>query len=309
MPTSDRIRTRLAVAGLALVLLLGWAERPLGAASAEAGQTSGAGAAASPGQAEPLVPKQAGREFLSDAGRIWSSPARIKSKDVLPLLGFAAVTTLLIVSDESIRDGVKTYADGHPWAGDVSSVVTQAGGLAGLATAGAFFGAGLVFKDHRAADTGYLAASALLQSFLIDNALKSLSGRQRPFVADGEDHWTGPGAFFKRFGLNGSEYYGSFPSGHSAAAFSLATVVALQDRHSGWVPVVAYTLAGGVGLSRVVLDRHWASDVFIGAVIGHFVGRLVVRNHERRRRLVPMVACTGRGFAVGVSYDLDPAGY
>lgn len=309
MATTHGIAARVAVAGLTLALLLGWAERPLSAAPAGSGQTSGAVVAAPSGQADPLVPKQAGREFLSDAGRIWSSPARIRGKDVLPLLGFAAVTTLLIVSDQPIRDGFKTYADRHPWAGDVSSVVTQMGGLAGLAAAGAFFGAGLVFKDPRAADTGYLAASAILQSFLIDNALKSLSGRQRPFFADGEDHWTGPAAFFRRLGLNGSESYGSFPSGHSAAAFSLATVVALQYRHSGWVPVVAYTLAGSVGLSRIVLDKHWASDVFVGAAIGHFVGRLVVRNHERRRRFVPAVACTGRGFVISLSYDLDPAGY
>ncbi|MGZ5555581.1 MAG: hypothetical protein ACXW3H_07515, partial [Candidatus Aminicenantales bacterium] len=53
-------------------------------------------------------------------------------------------------------------------------------GAAGFATAGAFFGTGLLFKDTRARDTGYLAASAILQSFLVDNVLKGLTGRQRP---------------------------------------------------------------------------------------------------------------------------------
>ncbi len=301
------MRTRAAAAGLAFVLLLGLGIGPLRAAPA-AGQDPPADAGAAPAKPDLLTPKEAGREFLSDAGRIWSSPARIKGKDVLPLLGFAGATTLLIASDESIHDGVQTYAAKHPWAGDASSVVTQMGGLAGFATAGAFFGAGLIFKDTRARDTGYLAANAILQSFLIDNVIKSLAGRRRPFAMDGEDHWSGPAAFFKRFGPGGSGSYGSFPSGHAAAAFSLATVVALQYRHSGWVPVVAYTLAGGVGLSRIVLDRHWASDVFIGALVGHFAGRLVVRNHDRRRRLIPMVACTGRGFILSLSYDLDPAG-
>lgn len=304
----DGIRTRAASAGMAVVLLFSWGIVPLRAAPA-AGQDRPANEGAAPAKPCPLTPKEAGREFLSDAGRIWSSPARIKGKDVLPLLGVAAAATLLIAADESIRDGVQTYAAGHPWAGDVSSVVTQMGGLAGFATAGAFFGAGLIFKDARARDTGYLAASTILQSFLIDNVIKSLSGRRRPFSMDGEDHWTGPAAFFKRLGTGGSGSYGSFPSGHAAAAFSLATVVALQYRRSGWVPVVAYTLAGGVGLSRIVLDRHWASDVFVGALVGHFVGRLVVGNHDRRRRLLPMVACTGRGFALSLSYDLDPAGY
>ena len=303
----EKIRARTAAAGLAFILLCGWGGGSLWAAPS-AGQDRPAVESAAPAGDAPASLKAAGREFLSDAGRIWSSPARIRGKDVWPLLGFAAATTLLIASDESIRDGVQTYAAKHPWAGDASSVVSQVGGLGAMGTAAAFYGAGLVFKDARARETGYLAASAIVQTFLVDNFIKRLAGRQRPFVT-GEDHWTGPGGFFKSFERGQADLYTSFHSGHSATAFSLATVVAMQYRRSGWVPVVAYTLAGGVGLSRVVLDKHWASDVFVGALVGHFVGRLVVRNHERRRRLTPLVACTAGGFAISLSCDLDPAGY
>jgi membrane-associated phospholipid phosphatase len=139
---------------------------------------------------------------------------------------------------------------------------------------------------------------------LVDNVFKVLAGRRRPYVADGEDHWGGPAAFFKA----GGEDARSFPSGHTATAFALATVVSLQYRRSGWVPVVAYGLAAGVGLSRVALDKHWASDVLVGAAVGHFVGRLVVRDHDRRKRLVTLVACSPRGFSVSLFYDLGPAG-
>jgi hypothetical protein len=45
--------------------------------------------------------------------------------------------------------------------------------------------------------------------------------------------------------------YDSFPGGHAITAFSLATVVAVQYRKSVWVPIVAYSVATGVGLSRV----------------------------------------------------------
>jgi membrane-associated phospholipid phosphatase len=274
-----------------------------------AGQAaSGAG---TPGQekADRLTLKDAGREFLSDAGRIWSSPARVRGKDILPLVGLAAATAALIVSDESTRDGVQTYANRHAWVGDVAPVITHLGDYGAFATAGAFFAAGLIFKDARARDTGYLAASALLQTLLVDNSIKGLTGRRRPSVADGEGHWAGPAGFFERFEKGQAELYTSFPSGHTSAAFSLATVIALQYRHTGWVPVLAYTLAGGVGLSRMALDRHWASDVAAGAVLGYFVGRLVVRNHDRRGRLVAMAGCTGRGFAVSIVYDLGPVGY
>lgn len=306
MGQKTRDPVRLRASALAVVLLLATAvaafpEAPAPREDPPAGEGSGPASRTS----NPLTLKRAGREFIGDAGRIWSSPARIRDKNVLPILGVAAAATFLIAADEPIRDGVQRFAARHAWVGDVSPVVTQAGGLAGFAAAGAFFGAGLVFKDERARDTGYLAASAILQCFIIDNFLKRMSGRQRPFAADGEDHWAGPAAFFK--GGGGGRYM-SFPSGHSAAVFSLATVVAMEYRHVKWVPVVAYTLAGGVGLSRMTLDKHWASDVFIGAVVGHCVARLVVRNHERYARVAPIVACTGRGIAISLIWNLDGTG-
>ena len=307
MTKKDGKPFRRGAAALAVLVLLGTAGSAAGAPP-PCGQSPSQAESGEARADDALTLKQAGREFLSDAGRIWSSPARIKAKHIAPIVGLAAATALLIASDESIRDGVQTYAGGHAWVGDVAPVVTEMGGLAGIATAGAFFGAGLLFKDARARDTGYLAANAILQSFVVDSFLKGMTGRQRPFVADGQDHWAGPSGFFTRFDKSGSDLYGSFPSGHSAAAFSLATVIALQYSHRAWVPVVAYTLAAGVGLSRVALDRHWASDVAVGAVLGHLIARLVVRNHDRRGRLVPTLACTGRGISLSVFWDLDRTG-
>ena len=250
--------------------------------------------------------KEAARDFITDTGRIWSSPFRIKKRDVGPLIILTAATGLLIAADEDIRDAVKGYADGHEWVRDAGPVITQMGALGAAATAGIFFGAGLIFKDERARDTGRLAAGAIAQTFLVDFFIKGMSGRRRPFVADGEDHWAGPAGFFKRHDPDYDGLYDSFPSGHSATAFSVATVVALQYRHRPWVPVLAYTVAAGVGLSRLTEDRHWMSDVFVGAVIGHFVGRLVVRSHQKRQRLVPVLGCSGRSVAFGFHYNLDP---
>lgn len=304
MALKNGILVKTGAAALALVLVFGTFAAASGSPRPE-GQTSAASTEGAAAAGDRFTLKEAGREFLGDAGRIWSSPARIQAKHILPLAGLAAATAVLIASDESIRDGVQTFAGKHAWVGDVAPMVTELGGWAGFATAGAFFGAGLVFKDVRARDTGYLAANAIVQSFLVDNLLKSMTGRQRPFVAEGQDHWAGPAGFFKRFEKGQASFYTAFPSGHTAVAFSLATVIAMQYRHHAWIPVVAYTLATGVGLSRVALDRHWASDVFVGAVVGHFVARLIVRNHDKRRRVVPMLACTGRAAALSVFVDLD----
>jgi membrane-associated phospholipid phosphatase len=254
----------------------------------------------------PPAAKEAGRDFIEDTGRIWSSPFRIKDRHVAPLILVTAATAFLIAADENIRDGFQGYADGHGWVRDVGPVITRMGGLGAAATAGIFFGAGLIFKDERARDTGYLAACAIAQSFLLEHALKGLTGRQRPFAADGEDHWSGPVGFFKRYDPDYDGLYDSFPSGHSATAFSVATVVAMQYRHRPWVPILAYTIAAGVGLSRVTMDRHWMSDVFVGAVVGHLVARLVVRNNNRRQRLVPVLGCSGKGITLGFYYNFDP---
>jgi membrane-associated phospholipid phosphatase len=286
---------------MALWLFLGAATSAVASPGPAAPQASQEAAPQAAGES-PKTLSDAGRELLREAGRIWTSPARIRNRDVLPLIAVTAGTTFLIAGDEAIRDGFHSYADRHAWVGDLSPVITQFGGLAGFATAGAFYGAGLLFRDERAKETGYLAGSAILQAMLVDNVLKVLTGRQRPYVADGEDRWGGPAAFFKGSGGDNA----AFPSGHSATAFALATVVSMEYGRQAWVPVVAYTLAAGVGLSRMALDRHWSSDVFVGAIVGHFIGRLVVRDHGRQRRLTPMLAWTGRGFAISVFYDLEP---
>ena len=155
-------------------------------------------------------------------------------------------------------------------------------------TVAAFLGVGLVGGDKTATETAVLATSAMLQCQLVSGVIKGISGRQRPEYADGEDHWYGPEGFFKRFekGLMGK--YDSFPSGHTITAFSLATVVAMQYSDTVWVPILSYTVAAGVGLSRVTESKHWLSDVLVGGALGHVIGRLVVRNHRKRYHLVPV---------------------
>jgi membrane-associated phospholipid phosphatase len=71
---------------------------------------------------------------------------------------------------------------------------------------------------------------------------------------------------------------GSFPSGHSIAAFSVATVFARRYPTHRWLPYVAYGLAATVGFSRVSLSAHFPSDVFLGAALGVAVSRFTVLN-------------------------------
>lgn len=61
----------------------------------------------------------------------------------------------------------------------------------------------------------------------------------------------------------------SFPSGHTATAFMTATMLSKEYGHiSPWVSVGAYSVATATGLMRMANNKHWLSDVMVGAGIG-----------------------------------------
>lgn len=61
----------------------------------------------------------------------------------------------------------------------------------------------------------------------------------------------------------------SFPSGHTATAFMAATMLSKEYGHiSPWVTVGAYSMATATGLMRIANNKHWLSDVMVGAGIG-----------------------------------------
>jgi membrane-associated phospholipid phosphatase len=114
------------------------------------------------------------------------------------------------------------------------------------------------------------------------------------------DTWAGPAGFFKS---GQSPSYDSFPSGHTATAFSLATVVAMQYSDHAWAPIAAYAIAAGVGFSRLSGNHHWLSDVVIGGVVGHLIARTVVKNYRKRHGIQPILAVGPGGVTVGASYE------
>lgn len=61
----------------------------------------------------------------------------------------------------------------------------------------------------------------------------------------------------------------SFPSGHTATAFMTATMLHKEyGARSYWYSVGAYSAATATGMMRVINNRHWASDVLVGASLG-----------------------------------------
>jgi membrane-associated phospholipid phosphatase len=153
----------------------------------------------------------------------------------------------------------------HPTSGasDVASVFRQAGAVkVYTALTLGTLGAGLLAKDEGITRTGaQLAASGILASVSF-GLFKVVAGRSRP------DAGEGPYDFHPFSGG------GSFGSGHSALAFALATTLG-DASHSTWVTAGLYVVAAGTAWSRVYDQRHWPSDVFLGAALGVTSAKLV----------------------------------
>jgi PAP2 superfamily len=78
-----------------------------------------------------------------------------------------------------------------------------------------------------------------------------------------------------------SSNYHSFPSGHTAQAFVAATFLHKEYGHKSiWYSIGGYTMASAIGILRVLNNRHWISDVLVGAGIGILSTELVYATHQ-----------------------------
>jgi len=110
-----------------------------------------------------------------------------------------------------------------------------------------------------------LGGEALIDGGIVAFAIKHATQRRRPRAPE-------PGDFFEG-GL-------SFPSGHTTAAWSLATVVANEYRDKRLVQISAYGLATAASMARFTGRNHFLSDVLVGSAIGYGIGRYVYRTHH-----------------------------
>ena len=117
------------------------------------------------------------------------------------------------------------------------------------------------------ADASLRIGAALAAGGVLNGALKYTVGRERPSETADPHH-------FRPFA--DENRWQSFPSGHAVVAFSLASAVS-EEARSPWVTAVAYGGAAAVAWSRVYEDKHWASDVTAGALLGILAGRGTVR--------------------------------
>lgn len=177
------------------------------------------------------------------------------------LLPLAGATTLLISKDSQISH----QFDNSPNLMKTSKVVWQFGtAYADLGAAGAMVGFGKVPHKDQLAKVGSRAVTAGIYTSIAVQGLKLATQRMRPYNGGDGRFWNGGNAF---------------PSGHSAQAWALAAVVADGYPNKPLVKIGMYSLATAVSLSRITGQRHYASDVLIGSVVGYLIGKYVFRHH------------------------------
>lgn len=106
---------------------------------------------------------------------------------------------------------------------------------------------------------------------IVMGGTKMLVGRSRPNEAVGAFKFH---PFTSLKDSAGVQTRGSMPSGHTTAAFAIATSLA-DDIHSVPVQVALYTFAVGTAYSRINDNRHWFSDTVAGALLGIASAKLV----------------------------------
>lgn len=192
--------------------------------------------------------------------------------------GFAAATALVWPMDGSLARRLQlpgnqndaTFSNG-------AKVFRQLADPGTVIISGGLWVAGRLTDDRTMADIGLHSGEAIVSSAVAGWVIKSLAGRARPRVDITRPHDFKLG---RGFGARGD--YQSFPSGHTLAAFSLASAVTAEagrfwPHEQPLIGVLTYGGATLSGVSRMYNNAHWASDVMLGAGIGTLSGLMVVR--------------------------------
>jgi membrane-associated phospholipid phosphatase len=198
---------------------------------------------------------------LDDQKYIWTSPLRLRLSDAAWLTPLIGVTAGLMVTDRTASREI-TRGSHQQLSNDFSNAGLGVFGL----TAGTMYATGIRLGNYHMRETGLLSMEAGVDALGVDEALKYVFLRQRPFLG------TGAGSFFQSGGS-------SFPSAHATTAFAMATVIA--NAYPGpMTKLLAYGSATAISLARVGGRQHFPSDVFVGATVGYLIGRSVQKRHH-----------------------------
>ena len=260
---------------------------------------------------------------------VLSQPLHYDWKDWTVFAGVATATTFAFVYDDEIYDFVNsTFTNSQ------SNTISQYTDIFGeelfiVPSIALTYAVGAIDKNPRLKNLSLATLQSFIFAEVASAGIKVLTCRERPRIPlpsplpnpapvpalipapvlapipapvpvpvsapePRSQEWLGPFATFEST---------SFVSGHATRAFALATTIAGFYPERKWVGVVSYSLATATSLGRVISKEHWTSDVIVGAALGYFIGRGVVKFNEKigninTFKIEPIATNYGFGIAV-----------
>ncbi len=238
--------------------------------------------------------------FFDDGLNIAKAPFNFSSTELYLTGAVVAFTGIAFLSDSQVKT---TISNNHTALMDNVSTVGEKYGRSvntGVLGTGLYL-SGLLLDNKDISTTGRMVVESVIYSGLAVGVLKFTLSRGRPYENDG------PSDFFD---FSFKEEDVSFPSGHTATAFAVSTVLS-RKINNVYATIGLYSLAGLTAYQRIYDNKHWFSDVVVGATLGYFIGSTIANSEEEREtnnnflskvNLMPSVNSNGVGLSLNVSF-------
>lgn len=231
-----------------------------------------------------------GKTILNNQVELVKAPLSSR-KNFLVSTSFAGLAVgSIFFLDQNVQRNTSSLTQNNQPIESVFEYVSYGGNLESILgiTAGSYL-FGKLSKNEKWEKTGELLGISIFNTAVVTYAFKWGFARQRPYV-NGEDQW--------HF-LEIAEDRASFISGHSSASFAMASIFALQNKDRPWVKWVAYGSATAISISRIVTDKHWTSDVLLGAATGYFIGHFTHNAlHNKDLHILPFRSRNATGVSL-----------
>jgi membrane-associated phospholipid phosphatase len=218
------------------------------------------------------------KSFLYDTRDVIIAPIHWQKTQWITASGIIATTGVLIATDPqthnffqqkrtTLTNNLSLYAFEPLGSGKYSFPILGAFGLHYAFT-----------HNPRSGRVFFLGTKSLILAGATVFILKNIFQRYRPYQSN-------PTNAYKWDFINGNFTHNSFPSGHTVVVFSIATTIATEYYDTPVIPIICYTLATLTALSRVNDNKHFLSDVFMGASLGFSISKMVYFRNNWQIRL------------------------
>ncbi|HEU4551859.1 MAG TPA: phosphatase PAP2 family protein [Chitinophaga sp.] len=215
------------------------------------------------------------KSIVQDLGFTASRPFHWQGRDFAKFGVVVGTAGLLMAGDYEVKQFFeRNHTKGLT---EITNQIEPFGNAYSPYLIGVLYVTGVVSKNRNLEHASLMAAKSLLISTALYTTAKIFIRRQRPTTSDNPFSYSAP--------FNSDSRYTSFPSGHTLTVTTVATAFAeIYGKDYPWVPWAAYGLATLTGVTRLYQNRHWSSDIWIGASLGWFVTRTVIRNQRRHSK-------------------------